>query len=282
MSALRSILASIRVGWYREFNWTNPLLGFSMRTIGPFAGVIGACSVYWVAAHSVPGLKIFDPSRLAFILIGAALYTHVAAYSWVPTLAIAEGKWTYVFPQVYISPHSSLPYLTGRTIASFVSSTMSVIVTLVFSYFVLSSIFNTTIPFAVTPLSVGLLFLAMVTNVLAALGLGLLLSAYALFATKFEWALPTYVAGLLMIFSEALFPVSYLPAPVSTVANVLPFTYFMRASREAMIYGDLYLYFTYLGYAVIGGSILLGLGYLAFRYAENRARRLGVIDKKTA
>lgn len=279
MSAFRSVLASIRVGWYREFNWTNPLLGFSMRTVGPFAGVIAASSVYYVGSVNA---GLFQPARLAFILIGAALYTHVAAYSWVPTLAIAEGKWTYVFPQVYISPHSSLPYLTGRTIASFASSTMSVIVTLVLSYSVLSAIFHTTIPFIVTPVSVGLLFLGMVMNVFAALGLGLLLSAYALFATKFEWALPTYVAGLLMIFSEALFPTSLLPHPVSDVANVLPFTYFMRASREAMIYGNLYNYFSYLGYAVTGGMILLGLGYLAFRYAENRARRLGVIDKKTA
>ena len=280
MSAFRSILASIKVGWYREFNWTNPVLGFSMRTVGPFAGVIAASSVYGVGAGYA---GTFDPSRLAFILIGAALYAHVAAYSWVPTLAIAEGKWTYVFPQVYISPHSSLPYLTGRTIASFASSTMSVIVTLIASYFVLSSVFHTTIPFTVTPLSISLLFLAMVTNVLAALGLGLLLSAYALFATKFEWALPTYVAGLLMIFSEALFPVSSLPHPVSDVANVLPFTYFMRASRQAMIQGgNIYTYLTYLGLAVVGGLILLALGYLAFRYAENRARRLGVIDKKTA
>jgi ABC-type multidrug transport system permease subunit len=279
--SLKAIVASIRVGWYREFNWTNPIAGFSLRTVGPLAGVIAASTVYYVAAiHNVP--PSFDPKRLAYILIGAALYTHVAAYSWVPTLAIAEGKWTYVFPQVYISPHSSLPYLTGRTLASFASSTLTVIVSLVLSFYVLSSIFHTSIPFIVTPLSVGLLFLAMVVNVFAALGLGLLLSAYALFATKFEWALPTYVAGLLMIFSEPLFPVSVLPRPVSDVANVLPFTEFMRASRYAMIYGDMTSYFLYLGLSMIGGVIFLGLGFLAFRYAENRARRLGVIDKKTA
>jgi ABC-2 type transport system permease protein len=251
-----------------------------MRTVGPLAGVIAASSVYYVGAS---GAGKFNPSQLAFILIGAALYAHVAAYSWVPTLAIAEGKWTYVFPQVYISPHSSLPYLTGRTLASFASSTLTVIVSLVLSFYVLSSIFHTSIPFVVTPLSVSLLFLAMLVNIFAALGLGLLLSAYALFATKFEWALPTYVAGLLMVFSEALFPVSFLPHPVSDVANVLPFTEFMRASRQAMIQGgDVYSYFSYLGLAVLGGIILLALGFLAFRYAENRARRLGVIDKKTA
>jgi ABC-2 type transport system permease protein len=280
MSSIRAVIASIRVGWYREFNWTNPFLGFSMRTAGPLAGVISASTVYFVGASAAAK---FSPSQLAFILIGAALYAHVAAYSWVPTLAIAEGKWTYVFPQVYISPHSSLPYLTGRTLASFVSSTLTVIVSLVLSFYVLSSIFHTTIPFTVTPLSVGLLFLAMVVNIFAALGLGLLLSAYALFATKFEWALPTYVAGLLMVFSEALFPVSFLPYPASAIANVLPFTEFMRASRQAMISGGTFgAYAYYLGLSALGGVIFLGLGFLAFRYAENRARRLGVIDKKTA
>src|SRR6266571_979880 len=259
--SLRAMVASIRVGWYREFNWTNPLTGFSLRTVGPLASVIAASTVYYVGStNNIP--PSFDPSRLAYILIGAALYAHVAAYSWVPTLAIAEGKWTYVFPQVYISPHSSLPYLTGRTLASFVTSTLTVIVSLILSFYILSSVFH--------------------TNILAALGLGLLLSAYALFATKFEWALPTYVAGLLMVFSEALFPVSALPHPVSDVANVLPFTEFMRASRQAMIYGDMYAYFSYLGLAILGGIIVLALGLLAFRYAENRARRLGVIDKMTA
>ncbi len=279
--SLRAMVASIRVGWYREFNWTNPLTGFSLKTVGPLASVIAASTVYYVGStNNIP--PSFDPSRLAYILIGAALYAHVAAYSWVPTLAIAEGKWTYVFPQVYISPHSSLPYLTGRTLASFVTSTLTVIVSLVLSFYVLSSVFHTNIPFIVSPLSVGLLFFAMLVNIFAALGLGLLLSAYALFATKFEWALPTYVAGLLMVFSEALFPVSFLPHPVSDVANVLPFTEFIRASRQAMIYGDMQSYFSYIGLAVLGGIIVLALGFVAFRYAENRARRLGVIDKKTA
>ena len=280
--SLRAMVASIRVGWYREFNWTNPLTGFSLRTVGPLASVIAASTVYYVGStNNVP--PSFDPSRLAYILIGAALYSHVAAYSWVPTLAIAEGKWTYVFPQVYISPHSSLPYLTGRTLASFVTSTMTVIVSLVLSFYVLSSVFHTNIPFMVNPLSVSLLFLAMLVNIFAALGLGLLLSAYALFATKFEWALPTYVAGLLMVFSEALFPVSFLPWPLSAIANVLPFTEFMRASRQAMIQGGtVYAYFSYLGLAILGGIVVLAMGFLAFRYAENRARRMGVIDKKTA
>jgi ABC-type polysaccharide/polyol phosphate export permease len=113
------------------------------------------------------------------------------------------------------------------------------------------------------------------------MGLGFLLGAYAIFASKFEWALPTYVSGLLMVFSEALFPVSLLPHPFSDVGNVLPFTEFIRASRAVLLpLGSVSSYFYYLGLSFLGGSLLLALGLLAFRYAERRARRLGVLDRK--
>jgi ABC-type Na+ transport system ATPase subunit NatA len=105
--------------------------------------------------------------------------------------------------------------------------------------------------------------------------------AYAIFASKFEWALPTYVSGLLMVFSEALFPVGLLPHPFSDIGNVLPFTEFIRASRAVLLpLGSLSSYFYYLALSFVGGSILLAISLLAFRYAERRARRLGVLDRK--
>src|SRR5207249_11825402 len=107
MSSLRAMVASVRGGWYREFNWTNPFVGFTLRAVGLLASVIAALTVYYVGSiNNIP--PSFNPSLLAFILIGAALYAHVVSYSWVLTLAIVEGKWTYVFPQIYFYPHSSL------------------------------------------------------------------------------------------------------------------------------------------------------------------------------
>ncbi len=91
MSQVRAIAASIWVGWHREFSWTNPILRLSLKTMAPVASVLTASSVYWLGSiQAIP--SVFTPIRLAHILVGAALYAHVAAYSWVPTLAIAEGK----------------------------------------------------------------------------------------------------------------------------------------------------------------------------------------------
>ena len=277
MSSVRSLLASVWVGWYRDFGWTNPLAGITMKTIAPIASVLTASIVYWLGSTAAGA---FDPTRVAYILIGAALYAHVAAYSWVPSQAISEGKWSYVFPQVFISPTSSAPFLVGRCLASFATSATTSVISLTFAYYFAASLFGRAIPFIVTPLSVIQLFVALLANIPATIGLGMLLAAYTIFASKFEWALPSYVAGLLMVFSEALFPVSVLPWPLSAVGNVLPFTQFIRASREAMIYGSSSAYFYYLGYGLLGGVLFLAFSLWVYRWAEKQGRRKGIIDRK--
>ncbi len=281
MSYVRSLIASIRVGWARDFGWTNPILGFSLKTIAPIASTMTALTILYIGFRN--GVSITPekfPYQLGFIIIGATLYAHISAYSWVPTLAIAEGKWTFVFPQVYVSTRSSPPYLAGRCLASFASSTVTSIASLAIAVVISLLLFGVAIPLVVTPLSVVLFGVALVVNIFASMGLGFLLGAYAIFASKFEWALPTYVSGLLMVFSEALFPVTSLPHPFSDIGNVLPFTEFIRASRSVLLDGSVGSYFYYLGLSLVGGIILLVLGLLAFKYSERRARRLGVLDRK--
>ena len=281
MSYVRSLIASIRVGWARDFGWTNPILGFSLKTIAPIASTMTALTILYIGFRN--GASITPerlPYQLGFIIIGATLYAHISAYSWVPTLAIAEGQWTFVFPQVYVSTRSSPPYLAGRCLASFASSTVTSIASLAIAVVISLLLFGVAIPLIVTPLSVVLFGVALVVNIFASMGLGFLLGAYAVFASKFEWALPTYVSGLLMVFSEALFPVTSLPHPLSDIGNVLPFTEFIRASRAVLLDASIGSYFYYLGLSFVGGIILLALGLLAFKYSERRARRLGVLDRK--
>lgn len=282
MSYLRSVVASIRVGWSREFGWTNPVIGFLLKTVGPIASTMTATVVLYVGYRSGTSISASQlPGLLGFILLGATLYAHISAYSWVPTLAIAEGKWTFVFPQVYVSPRSSPPYLAGRCLGSFATSTATSMASLVVAVVASSLLFGVSIQFILTPISALLFAVALIVNVLASMGLGFLLGGYSIFASKFEWALPTYVSGLLMVFSEALFPVSVLPHPFSDFGNILPFTYFIRASRAVLLpSGSTSQYFVYLGWSFLGGVVMLGLGLIAFKYAEQRARRLGVLDRK--
>ncbi len=60
----------------------------------------------------------------------------------------------------------------------------------------------------------------------------------------------------------------------------IPFTEFIRASRVALIAGYPGSFWCYLGLSFVGGLVFLVLGLAAYSAAENRARRLGVVDRK--
>src|SRR5438309_6674958 len=183
MSYLSSIIASIRVGWSRDFGWTNPFLGFSLKTIAPVASTMTAVTVLYIGFRNGTAIAPGQfPMLLGFVLIGATLYAHISAYSWVPTLAIAEGKWTFVFPQVYVSPKSSPPYLAGRCLAAFASSTVTSISSLAVAIVVLLLLFVVALPLLLSPLSLSLFGVVVVVNILASMGLWFLLGAYAMFA----------------------------------------------------------------------------------------------------
>jgi ABC-type multidrug transport system permease subunit len=277
MSLLKGIYASIWMGWQREMQWTNPALSFLIKTVAPTAAVLGAAAVYWFGS-SFAGL--FTPGRLAYIVIGASLYAQVGAYAFVPTSAIAEGKWSNLYPQVYITPTSSVPYLAGRCLASFVDSAPVVAISIAIAYYASHMLFGAAPAILVSLRSILMVAAALLLSLPAALALGYLLGSYSIFVSRFEWALPSYVSGVLMIFSEALFPASTLPYPLSLIAYALPFTYLMRASRAALISDSWTLYATSMAFLALGGIILLAIGILAFNYAERSARARGFIDKK--
>ena len=277
MRIVKSMLASAWMGWEREMKWTNPALSLIIKTVAPTAAVLSAAIVYWFGS-SFAGL--FTPERLAYIIVGASIYGEVAAYAFVPTSAIAEGKWSNLYPQVYITPTSSVPYLAGRCLASFAASVPVIAISLIVSYYVSFALFGKAPLIILSLNSVLMLAGALILSLPAALALGYLLGSYSVFVSRFEWALPSYVSGLLMIFSEALFPATVLPYPLSLICEILPFTYLMRASRAALVYNSWSLYLTSMGYLALGGGIFLAAGVIIFRLAENSARQKGFIDKK--
>jgi ABC-type polysaccharide/polyol phosphate export permease len=278
LSVLRPLLASIWMGWQRDMGWGNPVVAILARSVAPAAGALTAAIVYWFGA-SAAGL--FDASRLAYVVIGASLYGQIALYAYIPTAAISEGKSSYVYPQVYVTPSSSIPYLAGRCVASFLESVPVVAVSIAVCALVSSEFFHYGLPLVVSPLSVALFVAAMALIFPSALGLGFLVGSYAIFASKFEWAVPSYIAGTLMILSEALYPASVLPWPLSVVTTSLPFTYFMRASRDVLLYGSLSNYVSDAAISLLLGIPMLVLGLLAFKSGENKGRLKGFIDRKS-
>jgi ABC-type polysaccharide/polyol phosphate export permease len=281
MISVRSLFASAWMGVQHDLAWTTPLLSLLLQVVAPFASAMSVSMIYWFGTRFSPTL-VFDAERLAFVMVGSTLYAHVAAYAWVPTVAIAEGKNLAVFPHIYLTSRSTAVYVTGRMLSSFVISVATSMIALAAAYLVLGSLLNAAIPLAVNPASVALLAIALVANLPGALALGYLLGAYSLYASKFEWSLPGYVAGLLMVFSGALFSTSILPWPLSTGANYLPYTQFIAAARSAILPGTGVDYWGSILICLVGGLLLMGFSLFVYLAAEQRARRDGVLDRRLA
>ena len=280
MTSLRPLLASAWMGIQHDIAWTTPPLSVALRAVAPFASAMTVSIIYWFGTTNSPA-GVFTPDHLAFVLVGSALYAHVASYAWVPTVAIAEGKNLATFPHVYLTSRSTAFYVAGRALSAFVVSTVTTLTALAAAWYVLGSFIGVQIPVTVTPASAAMLAAALLANVPGALGLGFLLGAYSLYASKFEWSLPGYVAGLLMVFSGALFPTSTLPWPVSTGAYYLPFTQFIAAARDALLPGSAD-YLASMGLCLLGGGVLFALGLAVYSASERKARKDGVIDRRLA
>ena len=281
-AAARAVFASMWIGWQREIGWANPGLGLLLIAVAPASTVLSVALVFWVGASNggTPNALALG-GGLAYVIVGASLYAQVGQYAWVPNSAISEGKNTGLFTQVYMTPASSVPYLIGRCLASFLDSLPVVAISFVLAYLASSSLLGERLPLILSPLSILMVVVAMLASFPAAVGLGLILGAYSLFASRLEWALPSYIAGALMIFSEALFPLSVLPWPLSAVGQAVPFTYLMRASRVALLDPSGTGYLVNLGECVVTSVATLILGLVAYRWGESRARAKGLLDRKT-
>jgi len=279
MISFRSLFAAAWMGVQHDLAWTTPSAALLLRTVAPIASAMTASIIYWFGSSTA---NAFDPTRLAYVLVGSTLYAHIASYAWVPTVAIAEGKNLSVFPHIYITSRSSALYLAGRTVSAFLISMTTSVTALAVAYYLLGSFLHSTIPLVVTPTSAILLAAALLVNIPGALGLGYLLGGYSLYASKFEWALPGYVAGVLMVFSGALFPPSILPWPISAGASALPYTQFISAARYAIIYNQIDRFAVSLLYCAAGGLLLLAFSLWVYYAAERKARRDGVIDRRLA
>jgi ABC-type polysaccharide/polyol phosphate export permease len=280
MTSLRPLLASAWMGIQHDLAWTSPPLSLALRAVAPFASAMTVSIIYWFGVTN-SGVS-FSPDKLAYVLVGSTLYAHVASYAWVPTVAIAEGKNLSVFPHIYLTSRSTALYVAGRALSAFAISTVSSVAALALAYYVLGSFLGTQVPIVVNATTGALVAAALVANIPGALGLGYILGAYSLYASKFEWSLPGYVAGLLMVFSGALFPTSILPWPVSTAAYYLPFTQFIAAARSALVPGSSETYVASMALCLAGGALLLTAGLLIYLASERRARRDGVIDRRLA
>ncbi len=134
-----------------------------------------------------------------------------------------------------------------------------------------------------------LLLLSAVLGLTAIASLGLIMGAWTLTMARHFWSVGDAVAGAMYLFSGAIFPLSVLPAWLRWIGFLLPVTYWLEATRRALL-GDRVASFDTLAFlsdqallAILAGfaAVLLVVSAYFYRWALHTSKEKGLLDMES-
>lgn len=275
----RSFRMAAWLGWMIESNWTDPFLFAVYSIVKPLSG-----AAILVIMYSVISNGNFDTPMFPYIYLGNAFYMYVGAVMTGVSWAVVEDREHYkTLKYMYIAPIHIPMYLLGRGVARFLTGSIAVLITLTAGVLFLH------VPLKFSEIQWGLFVVTLLLGVGMLALLGLLLAGITLTVARHEGFIGEATAGVLYIFSGAVFPLDVLPEWIRPLGYCMPTTYWLELLRRALV-GDIAGAFPTLANLtqmellgmLLGLSILFGsLSIVVFRWCDARAREFGLIDCTT-
>ncbi len=279
---VKSTREAFRVGWKIESNWTDPVLFATYQIVRPLASLLIVAFIVIIGASVGAAGSGFYNQYLAWLIVGNAFYAYVLQVMLGMAILVNVDRTRYeVLKNIYISPGTLHPYVIGRGLVSVVNGTVSVILTLVFSVLIFNGLLHYNIPLNLLQVSLPMLLPVVILGIIALLSIGYILCAISIVSNRTEFILGDAVSGVFFLLGGVIFPTAALPTWIQPVSKVLPITYFLdgvRASFGLPLTGQ---YLSDLGFLFVTTIVTLALGIGLFRLAEQRAKKLGLFDRKS-
>jgi len=275
---LRTVKQAIWVGWKVETNWADPLVFAIYYLIRPLAGllIVGFIFIIGSAAGGA-----FSPEYFAFMFIGNSFFIYVVQIMMTMTMLIHEDRSHYeVLKHIYLSPGSWSWYIIGRAMNGVMNASMSLILTLGFGVLIFQGLLGVPIPINWFQIDYSVLTLSLILGIICFTAMGFILCGINIMTSRVQFMLNEYVSGILYLFGGVVFSTEILPSWGQTISNALPITYFLRSIRCSILHQTVFAVQTDLLYLVLTMAATIVVGLAVFRFAEYKARRDGLIDKK--
>jgi ABC-2 type transport system permease protein len=274
-----SLRTAAWLGWQIESNWASPALFALYSIIKPLTSAAILVVMFGMVTQGN-----FGSTAFSYMYIGNAFYMYVGAIMAGMAQSVVDDRERFrTLKSMYVAPVSIPMYLIGRGFARFLTTSLSVIVTIgagiAFLHLQVNPAEVRWVLF-VAALCIGVVMLAM---------MGLALASVVLTIAHGSWLVGEAVAGALYLFCGAVFPLDALPAWLRPVGYLMPVTYWLELMRRALVGRVAHQHPSLAG---IGDSELLALvvvmtialGALAaamFRRCDFIARERGLIDRTT-
>lgn len=275
----RSFKVAAWLGWQIKSNWTDPLLFLIYSFIRPISRAAILVIMYAIITNN----NFADP-LFPYIFLGNAFYSYVfAIMNGVAYTVIDDREHYKTLKYMYIAPIRIPMYLLGRAASDFLTSSISVVMT------VAAGVLFLHVNFDLQQINWLLFLAAMLIGVPMLALLGLLLGAVSLLTVRHSGFIAEGVSGVLFLFSGAIYPLTILPTWLQPIGFVLPITYWLELIRRSLI-GNVAAVFPTLArftnlelLGILAGlSLVFGVASVfIFRACDLRARERGLIDRTT-
>ena len=219
------------------------------------------------------GSPTFDLRRAQlYLLIGALLWGYLSLVFMEAAYAIAWERWEGTIEYTFMAPVRRMTHLMGICVFAIGYGLARTFIVLIAAV----AIFD--LDFSHANFAGTLVVLA--ASLVPLIGLAILTSVLPLLSPQKGEQMSFAVQGFILLVSGVYYPLTVLPVPLQAAGIVSPLTYALAGMRRSLLDGagvgdQLPTVAILLGM----GAVLIPLSVVVFTWAENRAKRLGLLKR---
>ena len=253
----------VRRYWVWEVVWLFYSL-VSVLSIGFLASGLGTLGV---------GGGTFDLHRAQlYLLVGALLWGYLSLVFMEAAFAISWERWEGTIEYTFMAPVRRVTHLFGICLFAIGYGLVRTFVVLVIA----SMMFGLDFSHADIPAALAVL----AASTLPLIGLSILTAVLPLLSPQKGEQMSIAVQGFLLLVSGVYYPLSVLPAAMQVAGAASPLTYALSGIRSSLLDGaGMKEQLATIGILLGMGAVLIPVSILVFAWAENRAKRLGLLKR---
>jgi ABC-2 type transport system permease protein len=249
--------------WVWEVVWLFYSL-VSVLSIGFLASGLGTLGA---------GGGSFDLHRAQlYLLVGALLWGYLSLVFMEAAYAIAWERWEGTIEYTFMAPVRRVTHLFGICLFAIGYGLARTFVVLLIA----SAMFHLDFSRADIPAALAVL----AASTVPLIGLSILTAVLPLLSPQKGEQMSIAVQGFLLLVSGVYYPLSVLPAVMQVAGAASPLTYALAGIRQSLLDGTgMRDQLPTIGILLGMGAVLIPASILVFAWAENRAKRLGLLKR---
>jgi ABC-2 type transport system permease protein len=215
----------------------------------------------------------FDLRRAQlYLLIGALLWGYLSLVFMEAAFAIAWERWEGTIEYTFMAPVKRVTHLMGICLFAIgygLGRTFIVLLVAIAMFHLDFS--NANIPGALAVLA---------ASTLPLIGLSILTSVLPLLSPQKGEQMSIALQGFLLLVSGVYYPLTVLPLPMQVAGAASPLTYALSGIRRSLLQGATVAdQLPVIAILLAMGLLLIPASIMVFGWAENRAKRLGLLKR---